>query len=197
MTKHLPPEQRRRQFLEATGRVFIREGVAGVTMIAVAAEAGLSRRLLYDFFPDLRSLLRDYFFDALSQKIHFVVGETAGQSHPNDTPIDAVRDVFRLIVGLDDEQRLILELLSASDPGPDLALVGETMTRNLLLRWGSYEQLAGLSSDQVLLIARLMLGVILDLAGAVRSGVLSESRAMEAAVAVGVATVSSLGAASA
>src|SRR5262245_66655621 len=60
---YLSADIRRRQLLDAAARLFVREGYAGLTMVAVAAEAGVSRRLVYNHFPDLASLYEAYFDD--------------------------------------------------------------------------------------------------------------------------------------
>ena len=56
---YLRAELRRNQLLEAADRLFARSGYAGITMQAVAAEAGVSRRLVYDHFSDVSTLLTE------------------------------------------------------------------------------------------------------------------------------------------
>ena len=48
---------RRRQLLEAAGRVAGREGLGRLTMVGVATEAGVSRQLVYEHFADLPTLV--------------------------------------------------------------------------------------------------------------------------------------------
>lgn len=192
MTKHEPPEMRRRQFLDATGRVFLREGLAGVTMIAVAKEAGLSRRLLYDFFPDLRTLLRDYFLDALSRRLTLVVGDGGVERSQSETPVDGLRTVMRAVLAFDEEQRMILELLRGRSQSAELALVADVVRRNMIERWRSYPQLAELPEDRVVVVATMMLSVVLDLSSAVGSGAIHSTEAEEIAVTLGTAAVASL-----
>jgi hypothetical protein len=45
--------------------VFDRVGLTGITMVAVAAEAGVSRRLVYDHFEDLSALYEGFFEERL------------------------------------------------------------------------------------------------------------------------------------
>ena len=54
---------RRRQLLDAAARLFVRHGFAGMTMVSLAAEAGVSRRHVYDHFPDLAALYEAFFDD--------------------------------------------------------------------------------------------------------------------------------------
>lgn len=53
----LTPEDRRSALLVAADRVFERDGFSGATMEGIAAEAGMSKRTLYRFFPDKLSAL--------------------------------------------------------------------------------------------------------------------------------------------
>ncbi len=53
----LGPEERRRALTAAAERVFLRDGYAGATMERIAAEAQMSKRTLYRFFPDKRAAL--------------------------------------------------------------------------------------------------------------------------------------------
>lgn len=64
---YLRPEERRRQLLDAASRLFDRGGFTAITMSAVAAEAGASRRLLYDHFADLGDLYAAFFEDRVAR----------------------------------------------------------------------------------------------------------------------------------
>lgn len=66
---YLRTDDRRRQLLEATARLLARDGLLGITMVAVAAEAGVSRRLVYDHFADLTSLLEVFFADRVDRML--------------------------------------------------------------------------------------------------------------------------------
>jgi AcrR family transcriptional regulator len=188
VTKHLSPQDRRRQLLDATGRLFVRDGLGGITMVAVASEAGVSRRLLYDQFSDLRTLLRDYVWDALARQIP--LGQAAGDS-TTGAPPEAVRQVFDQVLRFDDEQRAIVELIRARPQNADLALVWATVDLNLLVRWRRFEQFADMPDAAVLVIGRLMLSTVLDLVGAVHAGTLSPEAGAEAAIGVGIALATS------
>jgi AcrR family transcriptional regulator len=53
--------QRRALILQAASRQISREGLNGLTMVAVAKEAEVSRQLVYDHFPDLPTLFHAVF----------------------------------------------------------------------------------------------------------------------------------------
>lgn len=63
----LSPEQRREQIVVAAGRVFEGRDPPGVTFEEIAAEAGVSRALVYNYFGDKGGLLAAVYRHALAQ----------------------------------------------------------------------------------------------------------------------------------
>lgn len=53
----MPPEQRREQLIDAALSVIVAQGYQGVSIEAIAREAGVTRPVIYDHFPNLGSLL--------------------------------------------------------------------------------------------------------------------------------------------
>ncbi|GAA0294944.1 hypothetical protein GCM10008966_14920 [Rhodovulum strictum] len=53
----MPPAERARVILDAAERVLLSRGLQGTTMEAVAAEAGMSKRTLYDLFDGRAALI--------------------------------------------------------------------------------------------------------------------------------------------
>ncbi|WP_062464923.1 TetR/AcrR family transcriptional regulator [Demequina soli] len=53
----LSPDQRREQIEAVAARHFERDGVAGASMSAIARDAGVTRPLVYHYFPGKQSLL--------------------------------------------------------------------------------------------------------------------------------------------
>ena len=53
----MPPEQRREQLIDAALNVILHEGYGGVSIEAIAREAGVTRPVVYDHFPNLGRLL--------------------------------------------------------------------------------------------------------------------------------------------
>ncbi|MFD4960266.1 TetR/AcrR family transcriptional regulator [Microbacterium sp. NPDC058389] len=51
------PDQRRAQIVDVAAAHFSRDGVAGASMTAIAAEAGITRALVYHYFPGRERLL--------------------------------------------------------------------------------------------------------------------------------------------
>lgn len=63
--KRLSPEQRREEILDAAQRVFVTHDPSAVTFEEIAAEAGVSRALVYNYFGDRGSLLAEVYRQAL------------------------------------------------------------------------------------------------------------------------------------
>lgn len=60
MPRRRSHRQARERILEAAGRLFYREGVRGVGVDTIAAEAGVTKRTLYYHFPSKESLVAAY-----------------------------------------------------------------------------------------------------------------------------------------
>lgn len=182
MNTRRPPEERRRQIFDATGRLMLRDGIGAVTMIAVAEESGLSRRLLYDHFADLDTLLRDYVFETLARAL--TPDEPwAVLPAPVDNDGDVPREVFRVIMSLDAEQRTLIQLIRAPKLSTDLTLARAVVEHNAVARWRRHRPLAELTDDQVLLLAGMIIDLALDLAEAVDAGLVTVDVASEVVVA--------------
>ena len=53
----MPPEQRREHLIDAALEAILERGYAGVSIEAIAREAGITRPVVYDHFPNLNRLL--------------------------------------------------------------------------------------------------------------------------------------------
>jgi AcrR family transcriptional regulator len=53
----MPPAQRREQLIDAALQVILEQGYSGVSIEAIAREAGVTRPVVYDHFPNLGRLL--------------------------------------------------------------------------------------------------------------------------------------------
>lgn len=133
MTKrpYLATDDRRRQLLDAAARLFAREGYAGLTMVALAAEAGVSRRLVYDHFPDLASLYTAFFDDRAARYLA-VIG--AAVEAADDTTSAFVAAYGQLLAMPLEDQRAVRVLVA--DPGiADLEPVRERFRGHVEQQW--------------------------------------------------------------
>src|ERR1700726_485736 len=53
----MPPAQRREQLIDAALQVILEQGYSGVSIEAIARQAGVTRPVVYDHFPNLGRLL--------------------------------------------------------------------------------------------------------------------------------------------
>jgi AcrR family transcriptional regulator len=107
----LPLEERKEQVLDATLRLITREGYAGVTMDAVASEAGVAKPVVYDAVGNRGQLLR-----ALQEReearaladLADVVPVMPPDADPDKVLVDAFEAFLRTVQGQPDRWRLIL-----------------------------------------------------------------------------------------
>jgi AcrR family transcriptional regulator len=129
---YLRTDDRRRQLLDAAARLFAREGYAGLTMVALAVEAGVSRRLVYDHFPDLASLYSAFFDDRAARYLADIAG--AIEAADDDTTSAFPAAFAHLLAMPADDQRALRVLVA--DPGlPDLDPVRERFRGHVEQQW--------------------------------------------------------------
>ncbi|MBJ7332574.1 MAG: TetR/AcrR family transcriptional regulator [Solirubrobacteraceae bacterium] len=105
---HLGPERRRPLVLDAALQVYLRTGFDGASMDAIAAEAGVTKPVLYDCYPNKREL-----FAALLRREaeHLVAATTAALppeidlEHPASTLLAGFTGFFRAVAGAPDSFR--------------------------------------------------------------------------------------------
>lgn len=129
---YLRAEARRRQLLDAAARLFARDGFAGMTMVACAAEADVSRRLVYDHFPDLGALYDAFFEDRFST--YLAALDEAIASGEGDLVASATNVFERLLAVSPDDQRA-LRLLVAGPGMPELEGVRDRFRSRVDARW--------------------------------------------------------------
>lgn len=149
---YLRADSRRRQLLDAAARVFARAGYAGLTMVAVASEAGVSRRLVYDHFADQPSLLAAYFDDASSRYVARL--DQAVASGEGDLP-RAFAAAFAELLALPREDARAVSLLVTDTTTPDLEALRDRFRTHVERRW-----LPGRGSGVAPEVARPLLWVV-------------------------------------
>lgn len=127
---YLRTTDRRRHLLAAAARLVAREGVAGLTMTGLATEAGVSRRLLYDHYPDLASLYQAFFDDRAAL---YLADIDAAVARADDA--GAFRAAFAHLLAMPPEDQRAIRVLVA-DPGlPDLDPVREQFRARVEHQW--------------------------------------------------------------
>ena len=129
---YLRADARRRQLLDAAARLFARDGYTGLTMVALGAEAGVSRRLVYDHFPDVGALLDAFFDDRATRYLGTIDVAFAAAG---DDPVGAFAAAFAALLEVPAEDQRVIRLLVA-DPGlPELAPLRERFRTHVEARW--------------------------------------------------------------
>lgn len=107
----LPPEERREQLIDAALKVIVERGYEGISVEAVAREAGVTRPVVYDHFPNLAHLLQAlivreerYSLEQLSE----VVPQPPYPEDPVDLLAGGVRRFLEAVSARPDTWRLIL-----------------------------------------------------------------------------------------
>jgi AcrR family transcriptional regulator len=107
---YLRAADRRRQLLAAAGALAGRDGLASLSMVGIAAEAGVSRQLVYEHFPDLLGLVQALLTDRFGELQKAL--EDARREAP--AGIDAAMIAARLVIDTTSEDRHMLRTLLAS-----------------------------------------------------------------------------------
>lgn len=129
---YLRADARRRQLLDAAGRVFARGGYAGLTMVSLAEEAGVSRRLVYDHFPDLAALYRAFFDDVTAR--YLAAADQAVAAAHGDVQ-QAFLGAFEHLLSMPASDRHAIDLLLERSPVPELRDLRRRFQAHVEGRW--------------------------------------------------------------
>lgn len=105
----LDPAQRRALILDHTAEIIAAEGVAALSMERVGREAGISKSLVYNYFPNLGELLSELLEREL-RRLRRLQGEAAEGATTFEGLVRAVTHVYLKYI---DERGLIIERLQA------------------------------------------------------------------------------------
>lgn len=133
MPKIVDHDQRRRELVEATLRIIVRQGLAGATMRDIATEAGFANGALKSYFASKSDLLAAtylFVFEATNRRAEFSTGHLRG--------IAALRafahEVLPVTPELHDEARVVLSFLAEVAQSPDHAQT----TRKTMSLWRTW-----------------------------------------------------------
>ena len=103
------PEKRRELILDHAAEIVAREGVATLSIEQIGREAGISKSLVYAYFPNLTELLRDLFKREMKRLRKLQAAAAANAV----TFEELVRSVTHEYLKYFDERGLIIERLQA------------------------------------------------------------------------------------
>lgn len=174
-------DRRRAQLLEAAGRVFQRVPAGGLTLAAVAEEAGVSKRLMYHYFADLRSLYDELLDARLAEQRRTV--DLALADLADTRSEDRLAAAMRAFLALSNtDRRWALMALTDTLP-PELAHRRGQLHALLNARWGHAAIFAPLGDDVKRTVMSMVVIDVCLLADAIDAGHLSTDHAVEIAVA--------------
>lgn len=107
----MPPAERREQLIDAALAVILEQGYSGVSIEAIAREAGVTRPVVYDHFPNLGRLLyalveRE---ERLSlEQLEQVVPDDPGDREPIDLLAEGVKSFLEAVASRPATWRIIL-----------------------------------------------------------------------------------------
>lgn len=105
----LDPQERRKRILDHTAEIVAAEGVAALSMERIGREAGISKSLVYNYFPNLTELLSELLEREL-RRLRRMQGEAAEGAATFEGLVRAVTHVYLKYI---DERGLLLERLQA------------------------------------------------------------------------------------
>jgi AcrR family transcriptional regulator len=110
-------EGRSRRVLRAAEELFKRDGFRGVTMEAVAREAGVAKPTLYSYFRN-----KDELYVAVCARLARLLHQTVQQALTGDAPVDA-----RLASAVVAKHRVVFALVRSSPHAADLVSAKDAM----------------------------------------------------------------------
>jgi AcrR family transcriptional regulator len=128
---YLNPEDRLRTLIEAAHRLFSEGGFDAITNVAVAQEAGVSRALVYSFFPDNASLRLAFFESAMKHYMSLMYAD----DDPTMTPLDRTASALRVLVTMPLGDLLALKAVINAHGNEQLHAMQEILRRFTYERW--------------------------------------------------------------
>jgi len=132
---YLRGDRRRQQLLEATADLIAAHGLPSVTMVAVAEQAGVSRRLVYDHFSDLPSLFQAFFVDRVGSYLQ-TFDETFAAAG-GDTR-RTVETALQTLLDIPPADLRIIRMLTLDGGTPQIADAGDFVRRRVIDRWSGH-----------------------------------------------------------
>jgi len=157
MTIRLSAPERRAQLIEAALAVFSNEGYQATTMDAVAAEAGVTKPVLYQHFPSKRSLFLVLLADVGHQLNQMVSEAVAEADSPREQVEQGFHAFFRFISDHPERFRLLFGEGVRADAEFSAELV--RVERTIADFIAQHIEIEGLHPDERLILAHGMVGL--------------------------------------
>lgn len=169
MTKrsYLPAGVRRSLIVQAASGLISRDGLHGLTMVAVAKEAGVSRQLVYDHFPDLPTLFRAVFAEQARQ---YELGLDDVFALSSGDTATMARQLFEHVLALGPETRRVVRALIGGAVPLELTGIRQQFRATISERWCSWFRTLGLDDQSSNALVSVMTSAYLGAAELVDDG---------------------------
>ena len=118
--RHLGPERRRPQILDAARAIAVRDGIGAVTVVSIAHELGVTRPVIYAAFNDRVELI-EALLDREAAALLATIIDALHSSGVNSDPEDAFVTGFQALLAAAAAQPDPWLLLLAGEPDPQLS----------------------------------------------------------------------------
>lgn len=189
---YMASEDRRRHLLDAGARLIAREGMSGFTMVALAAEAKVSRPLVYRHFPDLDTFFAAFFIDQAHQYMRAV-----DEAHERSPGLDAVTAAYHYLLGMPDGDLRAMSTLVNDLLDPRLVTARSLFRERVVERWQPIVRDMQVESSVLSAALWLVVGTAVTIATLVRLGDLTEEQGQTLLFASATGTMANLAIASA
>jgi AcrR family transcriptional regulator len=175
---YLAAAQRRAHLLDAAARLLRRRGWRALSMQGVAAEALVSRQLVYEHFGtvgDLHQALLLHVFEPAYEATRAIVGSGRGVS-------EVLEQAFALFLALPPDQRRAIRALATDDgPGsPELARAKRTLRARIADLWVDFvRRETGLDEGDAHALVWMLLVGAWGLSDVIADGHVGRERAVE------------------
>lgn len=144
-TPRLPPEQRRAQLLDAALAIIGRDGYAGLSIDAIAREAGVTRPVVYGVFDGLGDLLYALLDRTERRALSQLLATLPGETGEDPTGELIVRTVRAMVDAVKADPSTWRPILLAGDGTP--AAVRERIARDRELMRARFELLVRIAAE--------------------------------------------------
>jgi len=158
--------ERRRDLVRVAAAIMTRDGVDAVLLGDVAAAAGVSRQLVYKYFPSRQALISgvlEDFADALAHEFgrRAMRGLPASLEEATHVFVEAVCDTIEA------KGAGPWHLLDSKGPDPELGRLGQEIMHRLVVPWhGRIARVTGVGAREATIAARMLVAAgraVLDL----------------------------------
>lgn len=155
------PDSKKREILDAVGRVLTRDGVPGLGVNAIAKEAGVGKPLIYRYFGGLSELMSEFGHDANFWLGQDEVQEEADRMTGGDPPEDYASRIRLVVLSYSRilrrrpvlQEILVSELISQNKYVKPLALARREAAKAAIANFvGDAKPPKGVDTDAVMAI---------------------------------------------